>query len=44
LYNQVVTSYHRAKIERAALARELEVVKGEAFSSLPLLFFTLLFY
>ncbi|KAK1698889.1 hypothetical protein QYE76_015586 [Lolium multiflorum] len=30
LYNQVVTSYHRAKIERAALARELEVVKAEA--------------
>ncbi|XP_071677110.1 uncharacterized protein [Lolium perenne] len=28
LYNQVVTSYHRAKIERAALARELEVVKA----------------
>ncbi|KAK1694477.1 hypothetical protein QYE76_011174 [Lolium multiflorum] len=30
LYNQVVTSYHRAKIERAALARELEAVKAEA--------------
>ncbi|KAK1661659.1 hypothetical protein QYE76_049818 [Lolium multiflorum] len=30
LYNKVVTSYHRAKIERAALARELEVVKAEA--------------
>ncbi|KAK1648909.1 hypothetical protein QYE76_066714 [Lolium multiflorum] len=30
LYNQVVTSYHKAKIERAALARELEAVKAEA--------------
>ncbi|KAK1665638.1 hypothetical protein QYE76_053797 [Lolium multiflorum] len=30
LYNKVVTSYHRAKIERAALVRELEVVKAEA--------------
>ncbi|KAK1619889.1 hypothetical protein QYE76_025406 [Lolium multiflorum] len=29
LYNQVVTSYHKAKIERAGLARELEVAKGE---------------
>ncbi|KAK1611005.1 hypothetical protein QYE76_034678 [Lolium multiflorum] len=30
LYNQVVTSYHKAKIERAGLARELEAVKVEA--------------
>ncbi|KAK1692802.1 hypothetical protein QYE76_009499 [Lolium multiflorum] len=30
LYNQVVTSYHKAKIERAGLARELEVAKAEA--------------
>ncbi|KAK1642852.1 hypothetical protein QYE76_060657 [Lolium multiflorum] len=30
LYNKVVTSYHKAKIERAALARELEAVKAEA--------------
>ncbi|KAK1666590.1 hypothetical protein QYE76_054749 [Lolium multiflorum] len=30
LYNKVVTSYHKAKIERATLARELEVVKVEA--------------
>ncbi|KAK1626477.1 hypothetical protein QYE76_000792 [Lolium multiflorum] len=29
-YNRVVTSYHKAKIERAGLARELEVVKAEA--------------
>ncbi|KAK1693561.1 hypothetical protein QYE76_010258 [Lolium multiflorum] len=28
LYNQVVTSYHKAKIERAGLARELEAAKG----------------
>jgi hypothetical protein len=34
LYNKVVTSYHKAKIERAGLARELEAVKGEAFSLL----------
>jgi hypothetical protein len=32
LYNRVVTSYHKAKIERAALARELEDVKGRVFS------------
>ncbi|XP_071681669.1 uncharacterized protein [Lolium perenne] len=37
LYNQVVTSYHRAKIERAALARELEVVKGELYASFDLM-------
>jgi hypothetical protein len=36
LYNQVVTSYHRAKIERAALARELEAVKGELYASFDL--------
>ncbi|KAK1680534.1 hypothetical protein QYE76_041382 [Lolium multiflorum] len=30
LYNKVVTSYHKAKIERATLARELEAVKVEA--------------
>ncbi|KAK1695841.1 hypothetical protein QYE76_012538 [Lolium multiflorum] len=30
LYNKVVTSYHKAKIERATLARELETVKVEA--------------
>ncbi|KAK1649187.1 hypothetical protein QYE76_066992 [Lolium multiflorum] len=30
LYNRVVTSYHKAKIERAGLARELEVAKAEA--------------
>ncbi|XP_071681027.1 uncharacterized protein [Lolium perenne] len=30
LYNKVVTSYHKAKIERAGLARELEAVKVEA--------------
>ncbi|KAK1610981.1 hypothetical protein QYE76_034654 [Lolium multiflorum] len=30
LYNKVVTSYHKAKIERAGLARELEAVKAEA--------------
>ncbi|KAK1663206.1 hypothetical protein QYE76_051365 [Lolium multiflorum] len=30
LYNKVVTSYHKAKIERGALARELEAVKVEA--------------
>jgi hypothetical protein len=31
LYNQVVTSYHKAKIERAGLARELEAAKGKIF-------------
>ncbi|KAK1682400.1 hypothetical protein QYE76_043248 [Lolium multiflorum] len=30
LYNKVVTSYHKAKIERGTLARELEAVKVEA--------------
>ncbi|KAK1630623.1 hypothetical protein QYE76_004938 [Lolium multiflorum] len=30
LYNKVVTSYHKAKLERATLARELETVKVEA--------------
>ncbi|KAK1670020.1 hypothetical protein QYE76_058179 [Lolium multiflorum] len=30
LYNKVVTSYHKAKLERATLARELEAVKVEA--------------
>ncbi|KAK1670227.1 hypothetical protein QYE76_058386 [Lolium multiflorum] len=30
LYNKVVTSYHKAKIERAGLARELEAAKAEA--------------
>ena len=29
LYNKVVTSYHKAKIERAGLARELEATKGK---------------
>ena len=31
LYNQVVTRYHKAKIERAGLARELEAAKGRVF-------------
>ncbi|KAK1599887.1 hypothetical protein QYE76_018722 [Lolium multiflorum] len=30
LYNKVVTSYHKAKLERATLARELEAAKVEA--------------
>ncbi|KAK1699015.1 hypothetical protein QYE76_015712 [Lolium multiflorum] len=30
LYNRVVTRYHKAKLERADLARELEAVKAEA--------------
>ncbi|KAK1618320.1 hypothetical protein QYE76_023837 [Lolium multiflorum] len=30
LYNQVVASYHKAKIERAGLARELETTKAVA--------------
>ncbi|KAK1643553.1 hypothetical protein QYE76_061358 [Lolium multiflorum] len=29
LYNKVVTSYHKAKIERAALARELEALESD---------------
>ncbi|KAK1619420.1 hypothetical protein QYE76_024937 [Lolium multiflorum] len=29
LYNKVVTSYHKAKLERATLARELEAAKGK---------------
>jgi hypothetical protein len=29
LYNKVVTSYHKAKIERGTLARELEAAKGK---------------
>jgi hypothetical protein len=31
LYNRVVTRYHKAKLERADLARELEAVKGKVF-------------
>ncbi|XP_071679585.1 uncharacterized protein [Lolium perenne] len=37
LYNQVVTSYHKAKIERAGLARELEAVKGKLYASFDFL-------
>ena len=44
LYNKVVTSYHKAKIERAGLARELEAVKGEAFSLLTCFSCEFLFY
>jgi hypothetical protein len=32
LYNRLVASYHKAKIERADMARELEAAKGEASS------------
>jgi hypothetical protein len=37
LYNKVVTSYHKAKIERAGLARELEAVKGKLYASFDFL-------
>jgi hypothetical protein len=37
LYNKVVTSYHKAKIERAGLARELEAVKGKLCASFDLM-------
>jgi hypothetical protein len=29
LYNRAVTHYHKAKLDRADLARELEAVKGK---------------
>ena len=29
LYNRAVTHYHKAKLDRANLARELETVKGK---------------
>jgi hypothetical protein len=38
LYNRLVASYHKAKVERADMARELEVAQGKAFS-LVLLYF-----
>ena len=31
LYNRAVTHYHKAKLDRADLARELEAVKGKIF-------------
>ena len=44
LYNKVVTSYHKAKIERAGLARELEAAKGKAFFLLTCSFLLSFFF
>ena len=43
LYNQVVTSYHKAKVERAALALELEAVKGKLLFLLAQCLFSFVF-
>jgi hypothetical protein len=38
LYNKLVASYHKAKGDRADMARELEVAQGETSFSRDLLF------
>jgi hypothetical protein len=37
LYNRAVTHYHKAKLDRADLARELEAVKGKLYASFDLM-------
>ena len=41
LYNRAVTHYHKAKLDRADLARELEIAKGKLLllSTRRLIFF-----
>ncbi|KAK1601447.1 hypothetical protein QYE76_048236 [Lolium multiflorum] len=41
LYNRAVTHYHKAKLDRIDLARELEAVKGKLYASFDLMSYLL---